>query len=101
VNDLVLLVRQQWREAYRRLAEDGAIAEPVREQMESVTDELRRRIGSSYSLTELVAVYERSDTWAIGAIAEQSHGSRWIRTASAATDAAFHLYARGARDYAP
>ena len=35
----------------------------VREQVETVTAELRRRVGGSFTLTELAAVYADSDRW--------------------------------------
>jgi hypothetical protein len=101
VSDRVRLVRHQWAEAYGRLTTGGAIAPRVLEQMAAVTDALRRRIGRSFTLAELVSTYDASDVWALEAIEDRSTGSSWVRTASAATDAAFHLYARGARDYEP
>lgn len=103
MSDRVSVVRLQWDEAYRGLSSGprGASDPHVLEQIEAVTNALRRRIGGTFTLGELVAVYDSSDRWALDAIAERSTGSEWLRTASTATDAAFHLYARGARDYAP
>ena len=103
VEDRVRLVRQQWDNAYRGLRTSAPfdIEPPVLEQMEAVTVELRRRIGGSFTLTELAEAYAGSESWAHNAVAERASGVGWARTASAATDAAFHLYARGARDYRP
>ena len=94
------LVRQQWADSYRGLVRDG-LDGGVREQVETVTAELRRRVGSTFTLAELADAYPGSERWALSAISERHERPGWIRTASSATDAAFHLYARGARDYRP
>ena len=98
----VELARQQWAKSYESLVGPPSGMDPrVREQMETVSAELRRRVGGSFSLTELAATYEDSERWTLTAISERSYHAGWIRTASSAADAAFHLYARGARDYRP
>lgn len=101
----VELARQHWEEGYRRLVRTKE-PEPTQytrllEQVEIVTAELRRRIGKSFTLAELAAVYTRSDRWAYEAVGERHAGCDWMSSASTAADAAFHLYARGARDYRP
>jgi hypothetical protein len=70
-------------------------------QVEGITDELRRRIGSVYTLDELAAEYRRAESWVRDALAELPPEVRWTPGVSVATDAAFYLYARGARDYEP
>jgi len=96
------LARQQWAKSYESIAQTPSGIDPrVREQMETVTAELRRRVGGSFTLNELAATYEDSERWTLPAISERCYRPGWIRTASSATDAAFHLYARGARDYQP
>jgi hypothetical protein len=98
----VELARQQWAESYESLARAPTGIDPrVREQMETVTAELRRRVGSTFTLTELAAAYDDSERWTLTAISERSHRPGSVQTASSAADAAFHLYARGARDYRP
>jgi hypothetical protein len=98
----VELARQQWAESYDVLARSPSGIDPgVREQMETVAAELRRRVGGSFTLRELAAAYEDSERWTLTAISERCRRPGWIRTASTASDAAFHLYARGARDYRP
>ena len=101
----VELARQHWQDGYRRLVQTKG-PEPTRyarllEQVEIVTAELRRRIGKSFTLAELAAAYARADRWAYEAVGERAAGGDWLSTASTAADAAFHLYARGARDYRP
>jgi len=101
VDARVDVVRLQWEDAYRSLARDPGLGAGVREQVETVTAELRRRIGASFTLGELAAEYDRSERWTLTAISERSARPGWIRTAASAADAAFHLYARGARDHRP
>lgn len=100
----VEVARQQWQQGYRRLQEEarspGAEA-ALREQVEAVTEELRRRLGSAFTLAELARLYEDADRWAWEAIAARSPRPGWARWAATAADAAFHLYARAARDYRP
>jgi hypothetical protein len=65
-----------------------------------VTAELRKRLGTTFTLTELVDVYADVEDWAREALAE--HGAPgWPRDVTLVADEAFHLYARGATDYRP
>jgi len=96
--------RRDWQEGYRRLlieARDPRRADALHRQVEAVTDELRRRIGSNFTLAELAEVYAGSERWARIAVSENAPAPGWPRTLSLVGDAAFHLYARGAVDYAP
>ncbi len=98
----VELARQQWADSYKSLVGmPPGIDACVREQMEVVTAELRRRVGGSFTLSELAAAYHGSERWTLAAIEERCYRPGWVHTASSAADAAFHLYARGARDYQP
>jgi hypothetical protein len=100
----VELARQQWAEGFRRLqaeAGDKRVQQGLWSQVETVTEELRRRVGAIYSLAQLADAYRGADRWAVEAISERAAGAGWQRSAAMATDAAFHLYARGARDYRP
>jgi hypothetical protein len=69
--------------------------------LEVVTDELRRRIGQTFTLDELAAAYERADAWARDAVSEHAPTPGWPRTLSMVEATAFHLYQRGAVDYEP
>lgn len=96
--------RRDWEDAYRRLEEaarDPARAEQLRLQLAVVTDELRKRVGSSFVLADLVTEYPHADSWAWGAVSERAPAPGWPRTLSVVEGAAFHLYARGAVDYSP
>jgi hypothetical protein len=70
-------------------------------EVEAVTAELRRRVGTTFTLAELATAYERSDDWVAEAIGERVEHASWARTATLAADAAFHVYSRGATDYVP
>jgi hypothetical protein len=98
------LARQEWAEGHRRLEfereEPGRYTALVA-QVEAIMVELRRRVGSVYTLAELADVYSGSDPWVAHVLAELPLGLRYPAGVSVATDAAFHLYARGARDYVP
>ncbi len=98
------LARQEWADGYRRLEAERENRRRYRTllaQVERITDELRRRVGSVYTLDELAAAYRGADAWVRDALAELPPEVQWPPGASIATDAAFHLYARGARDYEP
>ena len=97
-------VRQQWEEGRRRLeaeARDRGGGEELHAQVDAVLAELRRRVGETFTLAELAEVYARAEDWSREAVAERAPAPGWPRTLSLVQDAAFHLYARGASDYAP
>jgi hypothetical protein len=96
--------RREWDDAYRRFEDE--IREPrrsesLRLELAIVTDELRKRLGSTFTLRELAAEYVRADDWARAAVSERAAAPGWPRTLSFVEGAAFHLYARAALDYAP
>jgi hypothetical protein len=101
VNGNVELARQHWEQAYRQLFGGDGPDEVVLEQIGVVSQELRHRLGGPFTLAELTAVYDASGRWTYEVIAERCGRPGWSRSASAAADAAFHLYAQGARDYQP
>ncbi len=65
-----------------------------------MTAELRKRLGTTFTLSELVDVYAGVETWA-GATLAEGGASGWPRDVTLVADEAFHLYARGATDYRP
>ena len=97
-------VRREWEEGNRRLEEllRDQVARPrLLAQLEVVTDELRKRVGQSFTLEELAAAYARADDWARAAVGERAATPGWPRTLAIVQDAAFHKYQRGAVDYTP
>ena len=68
--------------------------------MREVHAELRRRIGSSFTVAELVAFYREGTDWCLDLVLSlRGHDDPQIDPAIA-TDAAFYLYMRGASDFA-
>jgi hypothetical protein len=99
----IATTRLEWEDAYRSLmeaAQDPTRSEGLRLQLELVTSELRKRVGGIFTIRELAAEYVRSDAWVREAVSENA-GPGWPRTLSIIEGAAFHLYSRGAVDYAP
>jgi hypothetical protein len=96
-------VRLEWEEAHRRIdaERDPTLRERVYAQVEVVTAELRKRVGQTFSLDDLADAYQGADRWALDALEERAPFPGWPRTAALATEAAFHLYQRGAVDYSP
>lgn len=100
--DSVVLVRQEWEEGNRRLEterDDRRRYERLLEQVEVVGDELRRRIGQTFTLAELADAYRDAERWARAAVEERAPGPGWPRDLALVLAAAFHAYQRGAVDY--
>ena len=96
--------RQEWDEGERRLEaerSDRARYARPRAQLEVVTDELRRRVGQTYSLDDLARAYGSADSWAREAVSERAATPGWARDLTTVVAAAFHTYQRGAVDYQP
>ena len=102
--DAIGLVRQEWEEGHRRLEAERSDPRRYRrlvEQLEVVVDELRRRMGQTYTLAELAAAYRDAERWAREAVEERAPAPGWPRDLSLVLAAAFYAYQRGAVDYGP
>ena len=89
--------RQEWEEGYRRIQAERGDRRRFRALMadvDAVRDELRRRIGQTFTVEELGDVYADADIWMRDAVSSP-------RDLSLTGAAAFHLHARGAVDYTP
>jgi hypothetical protein len=96
--------RQQWEEGNRRLESHSADPEVylrLLEQLEVASDELRKRVGETFTLAQLADAYGASDHWLREAVEERVAAPGWVHHLSVVQDAAFHQYARGATDYSP
>jgi hypothetical protein len=86
----------QWEEGERRLRQTD---EPAKQQLEQAVEdvlaELRRRLGSSFTLGELADFYASGTDWASDLAQSRGAGtdSAWV------VDTAFSRYAREASDY--
>jgi len=100
----VEVARQEWEEGTRRLEaarEDRRRYRQLLELLEIVLDELRRRIGQTYTLAELVAAYGDAERWAREVLEERAVEPGWPRDLTVVLAAAFDAYQRGAIDYEP
>jgi hypothetical protein len=90
----------QWEEGWRHLQ---SLAEPRARRLadrvvDAVREELRRRIGPTFTAAELAELYGRGTDWCLQVaidVAPAADGD-----AQALADAAFWLYLRGAVDFA-
>jgi hypothetical protein len=93
----------QWEDGYalvrRARAESGPRAAALGRLVMGIERELRKRLGSRFSVDELAAVYhEQADALLDHVLAELPDG-RPVSDAAAACDAAFYLYMREASDF--
>ncbi len=98
------MARQEWEEGSRRLEaarEDGRRYRQLLELLDLVLDELRRRLGQTYTLAELVAAYGESERWAREVLEERATSPGWPRDLTLVLAAAFDAYQRGAINYKP
>lgn len=96
--------RRDWEDGHRRFelaTRDDQQAARLRVHVDVLAAELRRRVGATFTLSMLADAYAGSDRWTRQTIEEQAATPGWARTVSLVTDAAFHIYARGAVDYTP
>jgi hypothetical protein len=100
----VAAARREWEDGSRRFAQaarDPARADLLHRQRDAVLDELRRRVGTVFTLGELAAAYEGAERWLREVIDDRAPATGGARTVSLAGDAAFHAYSRAAQDYEP
>jgi hypothetical protein len=97
----VKLARSEWAEGSRRFDEAVKADRRLLDASDVVIDELRRRVGQTFTLEELAEAYNTAERWAYAAVADHAAFPGWPRRLTDVLDAAFHLYALGATDYAP
>jgi len=98
------VARHQWEDGLRRLgAERGARARQLAELVDAVQDELRRRVGQTFTLAQLADAYGGSEDWVREVVVESAppRARAGLRDTALVQDAAFGNYARGATDYRP
>ena len=99
--------RVQWEDGDRFVEaarDDTARYRQLASLVDTVVDELRRRVGQSFSLDDLAAAYSGSGDWVREVVGDAlpERGSRvGLGDSVAIGDAAFARYARGAVDYRP
>jgi len=92
----------QWEEGSRSL--HAARNDPARQRqltraMSSIHAELRRRLGSSFSVAELADLYQAGTDWCLDIVLSMPYNSESPLDSATAIDAAFHLYMREASDF--
>jgi hypothetical protein len=90
----------QWQEGWRGL--QAMAGDPASRQadrfVEAVRDELRRRVGSTFTMSELADCYGQGTDWCLRLAAEVA--PKLAPRAQSLADAAFWLHLRVATDYA-
>jgi hypothetical protein len=92
---------QQWQTGERLLAN----SEPAKRiAMDRVRDELvaelRRRLGSTFTVEELVELYDRGTSWCLDVAVAIAPNAPWAWDERIVADAAFARYVRDAADFA-
>jgi hypothetical protein len=98
------IARQEWVEGSRRLEatrDDPRRYRQLLDVLGLVRAELRKRIGLTYTLQELVDAYGESERWAREVLEERATEPGWPRDLTVVLAAAFDAYQRGALDYEP
>jgi hypothetical protein len=98
--------RLQWDDASRRLqatARDTRRYQELSSLVDAVVDELRRRVGQTFTLDELADAYSGAEDWVREVVVREAdlRARAGLRDTALVQDAAFGQYARGATDYAP
>src|SRR3954470_23888866 len=92
---------QQWRDGARRLESAPREQRRVLERVtERIYADLRRRLGSAFSIDELVDLYERGTDWALQIAMVAAPDDRGAWGPRLVIDGAFARYVREAADYA-
>ncbi len=99
----VAAARFSWDEGLARLAEPApaGVARARRRIVAAVEDELRRRVGQTFTLAELARAYDGASSWYLDLAARVAPREPAAWDPAVALDAAFAAYARQAADGRP
>ena len=100
----VAVSRLEWEDGTRRLEaarDDVRRYHQLLELLASSIDELRKRVGGTYTLEELAAAYGEAERWTRELLNDRSTLPGWPRELTTVLAAAFDAYQLGAVDYAP
>lgn len=98
------VARHEWEDGTRRLEaarDDVRRYYPLLELLDLILDELRKRVGQTYTLAELAGAYGEAEAWARELLDDRSTQPGWPRDLTTVLAAAFDAYQLGAVDYAP
>jgi hypothetical protein len=102
VSYLVQNAVYQWEDGYRKLKEaraEPAVYRALGRIVVAVQDELRKRLGSTFTIEELAALYREDSEWGLELAIETVPTESRLWDSSTAVDAAFYLYMREAADF--
>ena len=93
----------QWEDGYALVrqarAQGGQRATALGRLVMGIERELRKRLGSRFSVDELAHVYREQADALLDHVLAELPGGRTVADAAAACDAAFYLYMREASDF--
>jgi len=92
----------QWEEGASRLRDlsaERATGRSARRAVDAIRDELRRRIGPTFTAQELAELYGRGTDWCLEAARNAAPMEAVDLDPQAIVDGAFFAYLRGAKDY--
>jgi hypothetical protein len=92
----------QWEQGAARLRElsrEPRSGRSATRAIEAIRDELRRRIGPTFTAQELAELYARGTDWALEAARHAAPMEAVDLDSEAIVDGAFWLYLRGAKNY--
>ena len=91
----------EWDQGARRLAAAPPELRPALERVvERIVIELRRRLGSRFTTTELAELYDRGTDWTLDLAVQVAPEDPSAWDQSIVADAAFARYVRSAADFA-
>jgi hypothetical protein len=91
----------QWQEGQRRLAEAPEDEQRMLERVtQAIQADLRRRLGSAFTVDELVELYEQGTGWTTDIAVSVAPEDPYAWDVRTVADAAFGRYLRSATDYA-
>ncbi|MSO58626.1 MAG: hypothetical protein EXQ77_06285 [Thermoleophilia bacterium] len=93
--------RRDWEDGRRKFEAAARVgsADALHRQAEALTDAIRKRVGSTFTLADLERAYRTAEVWAAQALVDRAPSPRAALTLTVSLDAAFHAYSRGAVDY--
>jgi len=98
------LARQHWQDGNRRVERaraDSRRYQRLVEGVDIVVAGLRKRVGQTFTLTDLAVAYDGADDWVRELLDDSDPEGPPPTEPGTVADAAFHVYARGAADYRP
>jgi hypothetical protein len=93
----------EWEEGYRRLQEltdRPSLYTWVNQVIDAVRDDLRRRVGATFTVAELADEYGRGTEWVLEIANRMDPEGTISWDPQLLAGAAFHMHLRGAKDWA-